>query len=124
MLFTLAQGLLRLLAFDELSQLSANARHHGKLLWVRLPNIGTKKHQRSERFIAEHDGNPQRAAQTSRCGHGTAQKIAVLRDIGYPRRLRAFPHAPCQTNPGGKGEASTLRGKFRQLLRWRMPRFE
>src|SRR5690348_1854700 len=96
-LLALAQRILGLLARDELTDLAADRRQCGELLFLPLARAATEELDDPESMVAKEDGKRNRSVKSRfHCGR-SAEEPLVLRCIRDPDRRSALPDLPDST---------------------------
>src|SRR5439155_20664726 len=110
-------------AIHELAQLTADVHEHLEKFMIRLPDPAAETFQHAQNLVAEFDWKTNAHTQSLFLREGRARKIAVLGQVGNPRRLATGPDAPGQTDSRSK---SALPGDGRELRNFEggsMPEF-
>src|SRR5262245_21293760 len=85
------EPLFGLLAFDKLSDLAANVRHHGQDLLIGWAYLATEKLNHPENSSVESNWEAQGSMQAG-CGRDrSAREIMIFADILNPHRLAFLP---------------------------------
>ena len=111
----------RLLAIDVQPDLLTDRRQRVEQLRIRLADVGAEELHDPQHVVVMKDGHAERRTQSDRLGHGGARKIAVVPDVGNPRRLACIPHAAGQPGPARERHCLADLGEAIHLEPGRLP---
>src|SRR6185503_13328525 len=90
-IFTFAQSFFLLLAFDELSDVTADSREHRQHFIVALADLVTEKLAHPNHFAAQENREPESAFQTHPRSRSQTRKVRILLEFGNPTGLATLP---------------------------------